>query len=171
MKTHRAGTLVFLVGVVPCSRSDGAASGESGGSVPCSGGAANANCGPPVVQTTDTPSVGTAQSGKATMVDSCTTNPVIGTSAESYPHPEGMPRSDRVSAKLAEIMANEFGLSKDRVQAGATLTGLGLDSLDHVELIMAIEEEFGMMISDADAARLRTMGDVAWYIFDQQKTK
>jgi len=45
---------------------------------------------------------------------------------------------------------------------------LGLDSLDHVEVIMAIEDEFGFEIPDADAERLMRPADIVQYIADKE---
>jgi NADH dehydrogenase (ubiquinone) 1 alpha/beta subcomplex 1 len=44
---------------------------------------------------------------------------------------------------------------------------LGLDSLDHVEVIMAIEDEFGFEISDSDAERLMRPKDILQYVADK----
>ena len=44
------------------------------------------------------------------------------------------------------------------------LDDLGADSLDVVELVMAIEEEFGIEVPDADAENIRTLGDIMTYI-------
>ncbi|VDO23235.1 unnamed protein product [Haemonchus placei] len=45
---------------------------------------------------------------------------------------------------------------------------LGLDSLDHVEMIMEMEEEFGFEIPDGDADRLKTPRDIFQYIADRE---
>ena len=45
---------------------------------------------------------------------------------------------------------------------------LGLDSLDHVEIIMAVEDEFGFEIPDMDAERLYTVKDIVRYIGDKE---
>merc|ERR1712037_136057 len=47
---------------------------------------------------------------------------------------------------------------------------LGLDSLDHVEVIMAIEDEFGFEIPDEHAEKLVTPGSIAKYVVDHQNT-
>lgn len=47
------------------------------------------------------------------------------------------------------------------------MNDLGLDSLDHVEIIMAIEDEFMFEIPDFDAERLMTPGDIAQYVCDR----
>lgn len=46
---------------------------------------------------------------------------------------------------------------------------LGLDSLDHVEIIMAIEDEFGLEIPDVDAEKLITPKDIISYIADKEE--
>lgn len=48
------------------------------------------------------------------------------------------------------------------------MNDLGLDSLDHVEIIMAIEDEFGFEIPDMDAERLLKPADIARYIADKE---
>merc|ERR1740128_94898 len=48
------------------------------------------------------------------------------------------------------------------------MNDLGLDSLDHVEVVMAMEDEFGFEIPDADAERLMKPGDVVQYICDKE---
>ena len=48
------------------------------------------------------------------------------------------------------------------------MNDLGLDSLDHVEVIMAMEDEFGFEIPDADAERLLRPADIVRYVGDQE---
>jgi acyl carrier protein len=62
-----------------------------------------------------------------------------------------------------------LGVDADKVTKDAALIeDLGADSLDTVEIIMAFEEEFGTEISDTDAEKLLTVGDIIAYI---EKTK
>ena len=61
-------------------------------------------------------------------------------------------------------------MKADQVSSEAKfIEDLGADSLDIVELIMALEEEFGYEIPDEEAEKLLTVGDVAKYIEDHQK--
>ncbi len=71
------------------------------------------------------------------------------------------------SEKVKEIVVNQLGVSADQVTEGAKfIEDLGADSLDQVELIMALEEEFGADIPDEDAEKLTTVGDAIKYIED-----
>jgi acyl carrier protein len=63
------------------------------------------------------------------------------------------------------IVAEKLGVDKAEVTPDAVfIDDLGADSLDLVELIMAMEEEFGFEIADEDAEKLRTVGDVINFI-------
>ena len=67
--------------------------------------------------------------------------------------------------KVIEIIADRLGVDKSEVVPEASfIDDLGADSLDLVELIMAMEEEFGMEIADEDAEKLRTVQDVISFI-------
>jgi acyl carrier protein len=70
-----------------------------------------------------------------------------------------------VAGKVAKIVSDLVGVEPRRVTPAARFReDLGADSLDFVELIMAWEEEFGIEISDAEAARIRTVGDATRYV-------
>lgn len=67
--------------------------------------------------------------------------------------------------QLQEIISEELGVEKDEVVLEASLTDdLGADSLDAVELIMALEDEFGLEISDEKAQSLNTVKSIVDYI-------
>ncbi len=67
--------------------------------------------------------------------------------------------------KVVEIIANQLGVEKSEVvPEAAFVDDLGADSLDLVELIMAMEEEFDLEIADEEAEKLRTVQDVISYI-------
>ncbi len=67
--------------------------------------------------------------------------------------------------KVKEIVAEQLGVDEDEVVPEASfIDDLGADSLDIVELIMALEEEFDMEIPDEDAEKIVTVGDVVDYI-------
>jgi len=67
--------------------------------------------------------------------------------------------------KIKQIIAEQLGLNEDEIADGASLLDdLGADSLDIVELVMAMEEEFEMEIPDEDAEKIVTVKDVIDYV-------
>ena len=67
--------------------------------------------------------------------------------------------------KVKQIIADKLGVKKEEVTENAKFVDdLGADSLDTVELVMALEEEFGVEIPDEDAEKLVTVGDALRYI-------
>jgi len=67
--------------------------------------------------------------------------------------------------KVKEIIAKELEVdSKQLVPDAKFIEDLGADSLDIVELVMALEEEFGVDIPDEDADKLKTVGDAMKYL-------
>jgi acyl carrier protein len=68
-------------------------------------------------------------------------------------------------SKIIDIIANQLGVDKDIVTAEANIVDdLGADSLDVVELVMALEEAFDMEIPDDDAENIRTVQDIFDYL-------
>lgn len=68
-------------------------------------------------------------------------------------------------ARLQKIVSQQLGVETSEVTPGASMTAdLGADSLDLVELIMAIEEEFGIEIPDGEAEKISTVQDIIDYI-------
>jgi len=67
--------------------------------------------------------------------------------------------------KVKEIIAKELEVDVKQLQPEAKfIEDLGADSLDIVELVMALEEEFGLDIPDEDADKLKTVGDAMNYL-------
>jgi acyl carrier protein len=70
-----------------------------------------------------------------------------------------------VADKVKEIVVQQLGVAEDQVAPEAKfIEDLGADSLDQVELVMALEEEFGADIPDEEAEKLTTVGDAIRYI-------
>ena len=75
--------------------------------------------------------------------------------------------SEEVLEKVKGIIVEQLGVSESAVTMEASfIDDLGADSLDIVELVMALEEEFDIEIPDADAEKVATVGDVVDYIKD-----
>ena len=71
--------------------------------------------------------------------------------------------------KIQQILAQQFEVSADSINADTNIVDdLGADSLDVVELIMSVEDEFGVQIPDEDAAELATVGKIIEYIEARQ---
>lgn len=72
-----------------------------------------------------------------------------------------------VERRVIEIIVEQLGVSEEEVTMEASfIDDLGADSLDLVELIMAMEEEFHLEISDEDAEKIQTVQDVVNYIHE-----
>ncbi len=73
-----------------------------------------------------------------------------------------------VEEKVKNIIIEQLGVSSDEVQLNASFVDdLGADSLDLVELVMVLEEEFGYEIPDEDAEKIQTVQDAVNYIKSQ----
>ncbi len=72
--------------------------------------------------------------------------------------------------RLKKIIVEQLGVDEEEVQPQASFVeDLNADSLDLVELIMSLEEEFGMEISDEDAERIQKVSDAVEYIEEHQQ--
>jgi len=75
-----------------------------------------------------------------------------------------------IEAKVKDIIVEQLGVNADQVTGEAKfIEDLGADSLDTVELIMALEEEFGIEVPDEEAEKLVSVGDVNRYIEENAK--
>ena len=75
------------------------------------------------------------------------------------------PPADRIK----KIIVEQLGVNEDQVKPEAKfIEDLGADSLDTVELVMALEEEFGTEIPDEEAEKLQSVRDVVKFIEDTQ---
>ena len=74
--------------------------------------------------------------------------------------------SDKTNeARIKDIIVEQLGVNEDQVTPSAKLMeDLGADSLDAVELVMALEEEFGIEVPDDEAEKLTSLGDIQTYI-------
>ena len=73
-----------------------------------------------------------------------------------------------VGDQVKDIIAEKLDVARDKVKDEAVLqTDLGADSLDIVELLMHLEDQFEMKIPDEDAEKLKTVGDAIVYIDGQ----
>ena len=71
--------------------------------------------------------------------------------------------------KIIELIVEKSGVDVSEVKLESKWDELGLDSLDTVELIMALESEFSLVIPDLEYDRLATVGDAIKYV--EEKTK
>lgn len=73
--------------------------------------------------------------------------------------------SATIFERVSKVLQEELSLSADEVKLGATIMeDLNADSLDFVEVVMAIEDEFGIDVSDDDVNGLKTVQDVVNYV-------
>lgn len=78
---------------------------------------------------------------------------------------------EEINDRVTNIISNQLDVEKDKVKLETNfINDLGADSLDIVELVMELEEEFDMSIPDEDAEKIRTVGDAVDYIKQQQAT-
>ena len=78
-------------------------------------------------------------------------------------------RNDTFS-KMAGIVAEELKTDKSSIKPTSTFKDLGADSLDMVQIIMRLEEQFGIEIKDEDAEKMEVFDDAVNYV-NQRRTK
>ena len=75
-----------------------------------------------------------------------------------------------IDQRVKDIIVEQLGVKPDQVTPEAKfIEDLGADSLDTVELVMALEEEFGIEVPDEQAEKLQRVGDVIKYIEEHQQ--
>jgi len=78
-----------------------------------------------------------------------------------------MANAAEVTEKVKQIIVDQLGIAPDQVKPEASfIKDLGADSLDIVELVMAMEEEFEIEIPDEEAEKIKTVQDAVNYIVD-----
>ena len=71
--------------------------------------------------------------------------------------------------KVKQLIADQLDADVDSIQEGSSITDdLGADSLDVVDLVMAIEDEFNVEIPEDEVENIKTVGDIVKYIEDKQ---
>lgn len=74
---------------------------------------------------------------------------------------------DEILTKLKPVIAEQLGVDEADVKEDASFTeDLNADSLDLVEMIMSLEEQFKLQISDEDAEKITTVGEAVEYIYE-----
>jgi acyl carrier protein len=77
-----------------------------------------------------------------------------------------------VEERVIEIVCEQLAVNKEQVSRDtAFIEDIGADSLDLVELIMELEQEFEIQIPDEEAEKIRTVGEAVDYIEQEQKKK
>lgn len=74
---------------------------------------------------------------------------------------------EEIKAKIFEIIAEQLSIAKEKIKEEDTFESLGADSLDRVEFVMKLEEQFDIEIDDAQAEKLKNVSQTIDYIFSK----
>ncbi|XP_019761027.1 acyl carrier protein, mitochondrial isoform X2 [Dendroctonus ponderosae] len=103
---------------------------------------------------------------------SFTNGPILAATQFRYYSPEvikSKPTEAEIKDRVLKVVASYDKITADKLTLESHfINDLGLDSLDHVEVIMAIEDEFGFEIPDTDAERLLRPADIVRYVADKE---
>lgn len=91
-------------------------------------------------------------------------------SEEAHAHGTYLDRREVIDRVLSVVKSNQK-VDASKVSETATFKDVGLDSLDEVEVVMALEEEFALEIPDADADKIRSATDAIDYIASHPRAK
>ena len=81
-----------------------------------------------------------------------------------------MATESEIEPKIKSIIADQLGVGEDEIKPESSfIEDLGADSLDIVELVMAMEEEFAVEIPDEEAENIKTVGDAINYVKTHKK--
>jgi acyl carrier protein len=69
-----------------------------------------------------------------------------------------------IYAKVKKLISEQLGVDESEIAKETSFEDLDADSLDIVELVMALEEEFGLEIADEEVEKIKSVGDVVRYI-------
>ena len=77
-------------------------------------------------------------------------------------------KKQEIETKIIELAADQLGYQTDDINLDSNLVnGLGADSLDEIEILMSIEEEFDIEIPDEEGDEIKTVGQAVGYVFDK----
>lgn len=77
---------------------------------------------------------------------------------------------DTVSERVSRVMVAKMQVTPDRITESARMDELGVTSIDMVETIMSLEDEFKVEIPDAAAEKFHTVGDVVAFLSTRERT-
>jgi acyl carrier protein len=75
-----------------------------------------------------------------------------------------MPANHDYLKSIRSILSEQLGCAENEITAESNLSELGADSLDHIEIIMAIEDEYDIEIDEHDAENVKTVSDIISYL-------